>query len=52
MATAREVENVDVVVLGMGPGGESAAGELAAAGLAVHRHLKAGAVHAHLLRRA
>ena len=26
--------------------------ELAAAGLAVHRHLKAGAVHAHLLRRA
>ncbi|WP_422843758.1 16S rRNA (guanine(966)-N(2))-methyltransferase RsmD [Acidovorax sp. M2(2025)] len=26
--------------------------DLAAAGLAVHRHLKAGAVHAHLLRRA
>ena len=26
--------------------------ELAAAGLALHRHLKAGAVHAHLLRRA
>ena len=26
--------------------------ELAAAGLAVHRYLKAGAVHAHLLRRA
>lgn len=35
MAAASEVENVDVVVLGMGPGGESAAGELAAAGLSV-----------------
>lgn len=28
-------EEVDVVVLGMGPGGESVAGELAAAGLSV-----------------
>lgn len=31
----RVVENVDVVVVGMGPGGEAVAGELAAAGLAV-----------------
>ena len=29
------VETVDVVVVGMGPGGEAVAGELAAAGLSV-----------------
>lgn len=32
---ANQPETVDVVVLGMGPGGESVAGELAAAGLSV-----------------
>ncbi|MFQ4148708.1 NAD(P)/FAD-dependent oxidoreductase [Arthrobacter sp. LAPM80] len=35
MAASDEPETVDVVVLGMGPGGESVAGELAAAGLSV-----------------
>ena len=35
MAAANKPETVDVVVLGMGPGGESVAGELAAAGLSV-----------------
>ena len=35
MAAANKLETVDVVVLGMGPGGESVAGELAAAGLNV-----------------
>ena len=35
MAAANKLESVDVVVLGMGPGGESVAGELAAAGLNV-----------------
>ncbi|AIY02486.1 hypothetical protein ART_2887 [Arthrobacter sp. PAMC 25486] len=35
MAAANKPESVDVVVLGMGPGGESVAGELAAAGLSV-----------------
>ncbi|MET4002369.1 pyruvate/2-oxoglutarate dehydrogenase complex dihydrolipoamide dehydrogenase (E3) component [Arthrobacter sp. UYCu511] len=35
MASKNKPETVDVVVLGMGPGGESVAGELAAAGLSV-----------------
>ncbi|MHA7176524.1 dihydrolipoyl dehydrogenase family protein [Arthrobacter sp. Sr24] len=35
MAAANKPETVDVVVLGMGPGGESVAGELATAGLSV-----------------
>lgn len=35
MAAAVKPDAVDVVVLGMGPGGESVAGELAAAGLSV-----------------
>lgn len=35
MAAAIKPETVDVVVLGMGPGGESVAGELASAGLSV-----------------
>lgn len=35
MAAANKPETVDVVVLGMGPGGESVAGELAAVGLSV-----------------
>ncbi|WP_343318931.1 NAD(P)/FAD-dependent oxidoreductase [Arthrobacter sp. TMP15] len=35
MATTVEPDEVDVVVLGMGPGGESVAGDLAAAGLDV-----------------
>lgn len=35
MAAANKPETVDVVVLGMGPGGESVAGELASAGLSV-----------------
>ncbi len=43
--TAGAVETVDVVVVGLGPGGEAAATELAAAGLevlAVDRHLVGG----------